>query len=209
MQAFRYLRTMFWVLPLFGWAFWMGKATAQVSACPPPASNEYLVLVVTETRESHQLVRSTLPNNTPIAVCEYLGDRVTRISGFRRLEEADRWGRFMNSVVGLYAVVVEPGSSPVAPSPSSNTGYNPQPLGTGYAVLIDYFNQPEMAGQVQQFLGRNVGLASYFSRPYLLAVHTQNEAEANAMLRRLSDRGFSALVVDSSRTVLLSPVVNY
>jgi len=52
-------------------------------------------------------------------------------------------------------------------------------------------------------------LVSYGQRPYLLAVYTRNQREANSTLRELSDRGFWSMVVDSRRVTLLSPVVNF
>jgi hypothetical protein len=75
--------------------------------------------------------------------------------------------------------------------------------------LVDYFNQPELASQVRQLLGSNVGLVSYGQRPYLLARYTTSEREANSTLRQLSDRGFWSMVVDSRRVTLLKPVVNF
>lgn len=100
-----------------------------------------------------------------------------------------------------------------SPSPAPNTtapdrvGFNPQALGDGYAVLVDYHNQPSIAAEVQQLLARPVGLVSYGQRPYLLAIYTSDAAAASTVLRTLSDRDFSAVVVDSRRTVLLSPAV--
>jgi hypothetical protein len=77
----------------------------------------------------------------------------------------------------------------------------------GYAVIVNYFNRPEVAGQIQQALGKDIGLASYGQRPYLLATYTTDQTAANALLQSLSDKGFWAMVVDGRRTVLLkSPV---
>lgn len=188
------------------------KAIAQLAECSPPRPGEYLLFVVTGTREEQQLLRRSLPQNINLQVCRYLGDTVSRIGGFRRLEDADRWGQFINEIVGLYAAIAQPQASGAGiriTSPPTAPVYQPQVLGAGYAVLVDYLNQPELAAQVKQALGRDVGLASYFSRSYLLAAHTQDEGEANAILRRLSDRGLGAILVDSSRVVLLAPSVNY
>jgi len=86
--------------------------------------------------------------------------------------------------------------------------FNPKPLGTGYAVLVNYFNRPELATQVQRLLGREVGLVSYGQRPYLLATYTTNQASAHATLQKLTDRGFWAMVVDSRRVTLLRQTIN-
>jgi hypothetical protein len=107
-----------------------------------------------------------------------------------------------------------PGSS--FPSPTSTSpqtavapavGYNPQPLGEGYAVLVNYFNRPEVAADVQQVTAQSVGLVAYEQNPFLLAAHTPDSATANAVLQTLTQRGFTAIVVDSRRTVLLTPAV--
>lgn len=106
-----------------------------------------------------------------------------------------------------------PGSAPSpTPTPTQTAvaptlGYNPQPLGEGYAVLVDYFSRPEVAADVQQVTAQAVGLVAYGQNPFLLAVHTPDSATANAVLQTLTQRGFTAIVVDSRRTVLLAPAV--
>lgn len=87
------------------------------------------------------------------------------------------------------------------------TSYNPQPLDEGYAVLVDYFNQPEVAVQLQELMDADVGLVSYGQRPYLLVRYTESEDQAHSALETLSDQGFLAMVVDSRQVILLSPVV--
>lgn len=91
---------------------------------------------------------------------------------------------------------------------SPRRGYNPQPLEEGYAVLVDYFNQPQVARQVQRATNRTVGLVSYGQRPYLLVGYSRDETEANALLQRLSNEGFWTMVVDSQRVMLLMPQVS-
>ncbi|HTL88574.1 MAG TPA: hypothetical protein VL134_04185 [Leptolyngbya sp.] len=90
---------------------------------------------------------------------------------------------------------------------TTNPGYNPQPLGEGFAVIVNFYNRPELASQVQQALNRNIGLAAFEQRPYLLAVQTSDRKIANSILKTLSDRGFAAMLVSSSRVTLLTPVV--
>ena len=99
--------------------------------------------------------------------------------------------------------------NPTVRSLNTSIAYNPQPLGTGYAVLIDYFNQTEVATQARQLLGRDVGLATYFGRPYLLATYTGNQVDAQSLLRNLQNFDFRAFLVDSSQVTLLTPVVRY
>ncbi len=187
-----------------------GFAQQSTSPCPPPQPNEYLIVVTTPTTESQEQLQQTLPANTKLTVCRYLDDTVTRIAGFRRLEDANDWVRYVKEVVGLKAYVVRSSTAVAATAPLSNIPpFNPQPLGEGYAVLVDYNNQPEIAAQIQQLLGSEVGLVSYGKRPYLLAIYTTSERAANSMLRKLSDRGFWSMVVDSRRVTLLKPVVKF
>ncbi len=85
--------------------------------------------------------------------------------------------------------------------------FQPRPLATGYAVLVSYFNRPEVAADLQQALGSDVGLVAYGQRPYLLAAYTADLAAANAVLQTLSDRNFLAMMVDSRRVMLLTTQV--
>ena len=96
-----------------------------------------------------------------------------------------------------------------SPSPANNLpAYNPKPLGTGYAILVDYFNQPEIAKQVQEALGKEVGLVSYAQRPYLLISHTTNQINATDTFQMLSKRGFWVMLVDSQKVTLLRAQIN-
>ncbi|GAB4372914.1 MAG: hypothetical protein Kow00121_15670 [Elainellaceae cyanobacterium] len=94
-----------------------------------------------------------------------------------------------------------------APNTDANRSYNPQALGTGYAVLVYYFNRPEVAADVRQVTQQPVGLVSYEQRPFLLAAYTPDPAVAASVLQSLSDRGFTAVMVDGRRTILLTPAV--
>lgn len=183
-------------------------AQQSISACQPPQPNEYLLLVRTQTRESQEQLQRSLPANTKFSVCQYQDNTVTRIAGFKRLEDANDWARYVKDIIGLSGYVLRPSTTVVTRS-TTIPAYNPQPLGDGYAVLVDYFNQPEVAVQLRQLLGSDVGLVSYGKRPYLLAVYTTNQGTANSTLRTLSDRGFLSMVVDSRRVTLLRPVVNF
>ncbi|MBF2028892.1 MAG: hypothetical protein IGS48_19380 [Oscillatoriales cyanobacterium C42_A2020_001] len=198
-------------------------------ACPPPQPSEFLLLVVTRTPDSQGQVRQLLPPNTAIATCNYLNDQVTRVGGFRTVERANAWARYITETTGLAAYVARPAEAPViAPPPSpaskpatpstppspggkptttSSSQYNPKPLGPGYAVLVDYANQPEIAITVKQAIGRDVGLVAYGQSPFLLALYTTDSDAAYAALQTLSDRGFWATLVDSRRVVLLKQTV--
>ena len=195
------------------------RVIAQInSQCQPPNSGEYLLLVVSKTPDVQDKLRKVLPNTTNTTVCRYLDDMVTRVSGFNTVEVASSWAQYLTETVGLQAFVARPAmlgapqSSAIAPPPSASVStvtskYNPQPLGAGYAVLVSYFNKPELANQLQQSLKKDVGLVSYGQRPYLLATYTTNQSTANSMLQSLSDRGFVVMVVDSRRVTLLKSSV--
>lgn len=92
-------------------------------------------------------------------------------------------------------------------SPAGPVAYAPRVLGTGYAVLVNYKNRTEVAGEIRKLTGRDVGLVSYEQRPYLLANYTPNQGTATATLKTLSDRGYTAVLVDSRKVVLLRAAV--
>ncbi len=75
-------------------------------------------------------------------------------------------------------------------------------------MLVDYFSQPELATRVHQLIGKDIGLAAYRQRPYLLAIYTSDQRLANSTLQSLTDRGFWAMVVDSRRVTLLRRVID-
>ena len=202
--------------------------------CQAPQANEYILLVLTTTADSQEKVRRTFPDVQKTMVCLYGNNVVTRIGGFNRLDFADSWADYIRDNLGLRTVVAQPSpissnqtfppsTSPVVsqqpptlpnnsapttrPTIASNSDYNPQPLSNGYAVLVDYLNNPNIAYQLRGILGRNVGLAVYFSRPYVLISYTENATDANSTARNLSNRGFAAVVVDSSRVTVLTPAV--
>ncbi len=195
------------------------------SSCEPPQSDEYLLLIVTKTPEEQERAKRSFPGNTDNKVCRYINDTVTRVGGFRDSQIASDWVKYIEDVVGLQAYVVrspaaslpqnlpvydpQPSTSaiPATDRPNDSLAFNPQPLGPGYAVLVDYFNQPELAGQVKQVLGTQVGLASYGQRPFLFIAYTTDRNAATAALKTLSDRGFWPMLVDSRRVTLIAPAV--
>ena len=179
--------------------------------CQSPLSNEYLLVVVTDTQAEQDIVRRSLPPDITIARCRYFDKIVSTVRGFDDQEVASDWARYVQDIVGLSAYVVKPDDDSALPNTPlpvpPEIGFNPQPLGTGYAVLVDYSNQPEIALQLERSLGRNVGLVVYGQKPFLLVTYTQRRRAATNSLFNLSDRGFLAFVVDSSRVTLISPRV--
>lgn len=185
-------------------------AQQNIPVCQPPTAGEYLLLVVSPTANNQRQLRSALPNEIQTTTCQYLTETVTRIGGFKKIDDANRWARYINNIVGLSAIITTRPTDTAQSQPASSpqtVSYNPQVLGAGYAVLVDYYNRPELANNVQQAIGGNVGFASYGQRHYLLAVYTTNQQEAYSTLQRLNDRGFAAVLVDSRKVVLLRSTV--
>ncbi|MBC1241823.1 MAG: hypothetical protein RMY62_021180 [Nostoc sp. ZfuVER08] len=180
--------------------------------CQPPNAGEYLLLVVSPTAENQKQLRSALPPQLKTVTCQYLNETVTRIGGFNQIDDANRWARYVSNIVGLSAIITTRPTAPdvVQAQPLQQTvTYNPQALGEGYAVLVDYYNRPELASSIQQVVGGNVGFASYGQRPYLLAVYTTNQSEAYNALQKLNDRGFVASIVNSRKVILLRSAVGF
>lgn len=175
-----------------------------VNNCQPPILGEYLVLIVTPTLESQEIVRRTLPSDINIGVCRYGNDIVTRIGGFSDRDIADDWRRYVRDNIQLRAYVVA-GSTNTDPNPPE-TGF-PRNLGAGYAVIVDYADRPEVAIELQRILARDIGLVSYGEKSFLLVTYTENINDATQSLKRLSDRGFLTYLVNSSRVTLITDKV--
>jgi len=185
--------------------------------CQPPSRTEYLLLLPSRTPESQERIRRSLPKEATQAVCSYLNDPVTRVGGFTTIDNANAWAKYLKDTLGVTAAVVKPGdvtpSASPNPNPSSNPApvstntFNPQSLGGGYAVLVDFNSQPEVATQVQQATNGTVGLVAYRQRPYLLAIYTADQAAASVIQKNLNDRGLRAFVADSRQVTLLRSAV--
>ncbi|MGM3309274.1 hypothetical protein ACSQ6I_25405 [Anabaena sp. WFMT] len=195
-------------------------AQQAIPVCQPPNTGEYLLLVVSPTTNSQQQLRSALPSDLKPVTCKYLNETVTRIGGFNKIDDANRWAKYVNNIVGLSAIITTRPTAPtltpamVTPPPvatqisTQRVSYNPKVLGDGYAVLVDYFNRPDMASSLQRAVGGNVGLVSYGQRPYLLAVYTTNQTEAYKTLEKLNEGGFFALLADGRKVMLLRSAVS-
>ncbi|QDL06854.1 hypothetical protein DP113_02055 [Brasilonema octagenarum UFV-E1] len=217
------------LLAIVGLSASINSASAQqqnIPVCQPPNLGEYLLLVSSPTTENQKQLRQALPSNTKISTCRYIKNTVTRIGGFNKIDDANSWARYIKNIVGLSAFVSTRPSSEVAQKPSTVaqkpptatqkpptatqkpptqtvSSYKPERLGEGLAVLVDYYNRPEMANKVREVVKGDVGFVSYGERPYLLAVYTTNQKEAYSTLQKLSERGFFAVVVDSRKVMLL------
>lgn len=220
-----------WTAGLLGamtWAIVVGTPTvmaqsAPIADCQPPASNEFLLFAVTRTPEAQTVLRSKAPTDATTTVCRYQGEVVTRVGGFGSEPSAAAWGQYLIRATGIPTTIVRP--SPVAvvpdvsqtpgPKPAASTGsgsvgkrfapgsYKPQALSSGYAVLVNYNNRPEVAVQLGQVLNQAIGVAAYEERPYLYVMQTGEMSAANAVVKLLTDRGFLAMRVEAKSVVLL------
>lgn len=98
-------------------------------------------------------------------------------------------------------------ATPPATTQSAPTAYAPQPLGTGFAVLVDYQYQPESAIAIQRQVGQAVGLAVHRQRSYLLIAHSPDVAGAASTLAVLTSLNIAGFIVDSQEVVMLTPAV--
>ena len=183
--------------------------------CQQPNVGEYLLLVLSPTPENQKQLRAALPTEQKTVVCKYTNQIVTRVGGFTNIDDANRWARYIQNIVGLSATITtratEPATRQVPQTiPNIQTPkitYNPKILGEGYAILVDYFNRPEMVSSLRNAVGGDVGFVSYGQRPYLLAVYTTNQKEAYNTLKKLSETGFVAILADGQKVVLLRSIV--
>jgi hypothetical protein len=192
--------------------------SSTIADCLPPASNEYLLFAVTRTTESQTLLRSKAPTDATTMVCKYQSDIVTRVGGFGSEASAAAWGQYLIRATGITTTIVRPTpvAAPAKPEEKPNavgTGavgkrfapgvYQPQNLSSGYAVLVNYNNRPEVAVQLGQVLNQEIGVAVYGERPYLFVMQTGELSAANAVVKLLTDRGFLALRVEAKSVVVL------
>ncbi|MEY3299517.1 MAG: hypothetical protein RLZZ597_2777, partial [Cyanobacteriota bacterium] len=100
-----------------------------------------------------------------------------------------------------------PGATTTSPTTVAPVAYAPQPLNVGFAVLVDYQYQPDLARSVQAQVGQAVGLAVYRQRPYLLIAYSPNLEGAATTLSVLGGYGISGFIVDSREVVMLTPAI--
>ncbi len=202
------------------------SAQSEPPVCPPPASQEFLLLVRGQDESERADIASILPVESTVLICRYFDEVLVRSGGFTNLETVNAWASYMSSEAGYESFVIRPTDQPTAvddiaspeatvspeiaetstaAAPTSVT-FNPVQLETGYAVLVDYNSRPEIAATVSQLVP-SVGLAVYQQRPYLLATYSESEESASAILQKLSDAQLAAVMVDAQDVVRLSESV--
>lgn len=202
----------------------LAQTTAGLAVCREPSPKEFLLLIVLQSAAAETKLREVLPPSVKAPACDYQGSRVARMGGFLKVEDAAAWAQYLKNVAQLPTFIAQPGgttvgtvpkpvvaapkpvvAAPTVPTPGPQlVGFNPQLLGAGFAVLVDYGNQPIVATQLRSVLNRPVGLVSYNQRPYLLALFTADSAGAAAALQSLSASNFRSYLVDSRSVYLLT-----
>ncbi|MFK8182888.1 MAG: hypothetical protein AB8B99_05895 [Phormidesmis sp.] len=186
------------------------RVSAQaLPVCPPPAAEEYLLLVRGQNAAERNEIAAILPEESSVLVCQYLNEPIVRAGRFNSLESANAWATYMTTVAGYESFVLRPANSQVADRTGAienNSLYQPRRLAPGYAILVEYGSNPDVAIAVGQ-VTRPVGLAVYQQRHYLLAAYTSDAASATAVLQRLSNAQQPALLVDAQEVVQLSASV--
>ncbi|EDX84945.1 hypothetical protein S7335_2644 [Synechococcus sp. PCC 7335] len=104
------------------------------------------------------------------------------------------------ATVSPEATETQSAAAPITPT------FEPTRLETGYAVLVDYSSNPEIAETLSQLVS-SVGLAVYQQRPYLLASYSESEDTAATTLQELSNAQLAAVVVDAQEVVQISKSV--
>ncbi|MGB6298543.1 MAG: hypothetical protein WBF90_20510 [Rivularia sp. (in: cyanobacteria)] len=187
------------------------SAQRNIPTCQSPRTGEYLLLVVSPTSDNQTQLKRILPTKIRTDTCKYLDDTVTRIGGFKKIDDANRWARYIKDSAGLSAIITtRPTGTPTpsqAGTQANTVSYKPRRLGDGYAVLVDYYNRPQLASEVRKAVKGDVGFVAYGRRPYLLATYTSDQKQAYQTLEELSKRGFFAIIVDSQKVMLLRSVV--
>ncbi|MEL6246446.1 MAG: hypothetical protein AAFR15_00395 [Cyanobacteria bacterium J06627_15] len=173
--------------------------------CPPPAAGEYLLLARGSTEADRDQIASVIPAANPVLVCQYVDDVVVRAGGFDNLEAANSWALYLRDIEGFETFVAQPAAA-TEPVPQE-LAYQPQALGAGYAVLIDYDNEPAIAAAAAATLNQPIGLAVYRQQPYLLASYTSDAGAAAAVLQQLTAADLNAVLVDSQQVVRLLETV--
>ncbi len=172
--------------------------------CEPPAAGRYLLMVRRDNPDVEVALYEGLPESVEVTLCEYQGEAVLRLSGFPSQAIAEAWQVYISERLNRTAYLIE---SSAAAGPGSSGSYSPQPLGDGYAVLVDYFSDLAIARTLHDRLGETPGLVSYGQRPYLLVSHTKKMSQANKLLEELSQDGFAVTVVNSRHAILLRSAI--
>ncbi|MEO1521738.1 MAG: hypothetical protein AAFU78_13320 [Cyanobacteria bacterium J06633_2] len=214
------------------WISISGVQAQPVEACQPPADDQYALLVNRQSSDDESRLEQVLPSSATITPCTFQGQNVIQVGTFADEDLAQSWAEYLTTVEEFQTIVFrrqdapspepsqssqQPSSGFPQPNPTPSTSssseqtnppaYAPAVLEPGYAVLVRYNNQPEVAAAVRAVLSSPIGLAVYEQQPYLLVAYSTDPAVAGQVLQGLSDRQFNAFIVSSQRVVVLSSSV--
>lgn len=167
-----------------------------------------MLFVRTPDPSSQQLLNYLLPSNQTAQICQYNNEIVTQIRNLANAQVSERWSQYIYENTGLQVVIITPAPGQMIAPPPVNRGSNSDTLpslGSGFAVLVDANNQPDTPMQLQMLLRTAIPWVRFQGNPYLLALQSESQEEATATLKSLSDRGFSAILVDARTVQQLTP----
>lgn len=176
--------------------------------CSPPNPGEYMLFVRTPDPSSQQLLNYLLPSNQTAQVCQYNNEIVIQIRNLANAQVSQRWSQYIHENTGLEVAIITPPSNQIVPSPPVNSGFNSDILpylDSGFAVLVNATNQPDIPMRLQMLLRTAIPWVTFQGNPYLLALQSESQEEATATLKSLSDRGFLAILVDARTVQQLTP----
>lgn len=189
--------------------------------CLAPAVGEYGLLILRWSLADQERIQRVLPPTTRWQLCNYPSRQqnllVMQVGGFSQLAAAQELGQQVTEATGLPTVAIQAtgplspesplGATAPQPETARTVDYNPQPLGAGYAVLVEFGDRPELAAQLQSQLGRTVGLVAYSQQAYLLGLYTADASAATATVQDLKRQGFSTQVVEGQHVFVLRAAV--
>ena len=106
------------------------SAQSNTPTCQAPRTGEYLLLVVSPTKDNQTQLKRVLPTKIETNTCKYLNDTVTRIGGFKKIDDANRWARYIKDSAGLSAIITTRPTG--TPTPSQAGTQRPQASTVSY-----------------------------------------------------------------------------
>lgn len=165
------------------------RPTLAQTACTPPKTGEYLVLVVSETTGDQELTRRSLPQDVDSGICRYLEDTVTRVGGFSDRLIAQDWANYITANIGLRAYVIKPDSNPNTPTPSPEISRRPpNPAQSTVADLPPNNSAEELAKATSTTTPAAADPAATTPVSYVILVDYLNQPKLVAQVERIVGR---------------------
>lgn len=187
--------------------------TETLTECAPPAVDTYNIFVATPTPAIQTSVANqatlALGDRAAVKVCLYQGQVMSQVGTFRTLEAASNWQTFLKNTTQLDGVIVQTQGEPEPTAAPEDTPipFTPKVLSPGFAVILDFRNDPQVARQIAQGRSQPPGLVVYGDRPYLLMGNEKTMEAAKSVIQQLGNQGYWMGVVPSETVVLLKEAV--